>query len=181
MISDIQLEPGLKINIDLPSLPHIDYDSDHYVDLEPEYMLRRELDDYRYKEISIHFQLTEEEANKNLRLFLDTTGDTHEWYNKTVPYYKMKVKIKPLKEDWNEIGDYLFGRNLPAHEEQDITIISDFIGPGENIILLENNNPEGEGYWVLFDSLRLDVIEGHKIWELGKNDQSSNEFFNPWV
>jgi hypothetical protein len=75
----------------------------------------------------------------------------------------------------------LFGRNLPAHDEQDITIISDFIGPGENIILLENNNPERGGYWVIFNSLRLDVIGCHTIWKLGKNDGSSNEFFNPWV
>ena len=180
VIADIQLEPGLKINIDLPPLPPIDYDPDYYVDLEPEYMFRRELDDYTYKELSIHFQLTEEEANRNLRLFLDTTGGTHEWDNKTFPYYKMKIKNKPLNEKWNEIGDYLFGKNLSAHEEQEITIISDFIGPGENIILLENNNPEGEGYWVIFDSLRLDVIGGDTIWELGKNDGSSNEFFNPW-
>lgn len=92
----------------------------------------------------------------------------------------MKIKNNPLNEKWNEIGDYLFGRNLPAHDEQDITIISDFIGLGENIILLENNNPERGGYGVIFDSLRLDLIEGHTIWELGKNDGSSNEFFNPW-
>ena len=52
VILDIQLEPGLKINIDLPSPPPIAYDSDHYVDLELDYMLRRELDDLRYKEIS---------------------------------------------------------------------------------------------------------------------------------
>ena len=155
VIFDLQLEPGLKINIDLPPLPPIDYDSDYYVDLEPEYMFRRELDGCTYKKLSIHFQLTEEEANRNLRLFLDTTGGTHEWDNKTFPYYKMKVKIKPLKEDWNEIGDYLFGSTLPAHEEQDLTIINDFIGSGENIIHLENNNPECVGYWVFFDSLRL--------------------------
>jgi hypothetical protein len=179
VISDIQLEPGLKINIDLPPLPPIDYDSDYYVDFEPEYMLLEGLNNYKDKAIAIHFQLTEEQANKNLRLFLDTIYGTYEKGN--IPYFNMKVKIKPLKGDWNEIGDYLFGENLPAKEEQDIIITNDNIGPGENIILLENNNPEGEVYYsVDFDSLRLDIIGGHTIWELGKNDRSSDEFYDPF-
>ena len=180
VISDIQVEQGMTFNVSLPPIPPIKYDYHYYLGIEPENMFQRELNDGKFKQIHIHFKLTEEESNNNLRLFLDTLEGTHEWERRSIPYFKMKVKIRSLRGDWIDLGEYMFGESPDVCEEREITIDNRFIDPGENIILFENANPEWEGYWVHWDSLKLEVIGGHTIWELGINDQSSDEFFNPW-
>ena len=179
VISDINVEQGMTFDVSLPPSPTIGYDYHYYLGIEPENMFQRELNDDKFREISIYFKLTEEEANKDLRLFLDTLDGTHEWEGKNVPHFKMKVKIRSIKEDWSDLGEYMLGDRPIACEKQ-IKIDNRVIDSGENIILFENANLEGEGYWVFFDSLKLDVIGGHTIWALGINDDSPSEFFNPW-
>ena len=178
VISDINVEQEMTSDVSFPPNPKIGYDSHYYLDIEPVSMLQRLLNNGKFPEIKIHFKLKEDEANNNLRLFLNTLEGTHKWEGKNIPYFKMKVKIESSKGAY-DLGEYTFG-DSPYVCEEDITIDNRLIDSGENIILLENANPEGEGYWVFFDSLKLDMSEGHTIWELGSKDQSSEEFFNPW-
>ena len=79
VISNINVKQEMTFNVSLPSIPTIGYDSHYYLGIEPENMFQRELNDGKFREIYIYFKLTEEEANKDLRLFLDTLDGTHEW------------------------------------------------------------------------------------------------------
>ena len=51
----------------------------------------KEINDFSLTQIYIHFNLTEEQANNNLVLFLDTLYATHD----SVPYFDMRVKVRP--------------------------------------------------------------------------------------
>ncbi len=90
------------------------------------------------------------------------------------------TKIIEVTGDWIYLEEKKFGSEEGARYEQWIIIKEPLIEPGENIIVFENANPVKSGYWVLWNSLRLEVVKGHRVWELGTNDGLPDEFWNPW-
>lgn len=180
IIPNVQVAKNMTFNVDLPPIPQIKYDRHYYLGVESENMFLRDVNDDLYKSSYIYFKLTEEEASNDLRLFLDTVSGTHDVDEKHIPYFKMKIRIRPLEGDWIYLEEKKFGSEEGAHDEQWINIKEPLIEPGENIIVFENANPVKSGYWVLWDSLRLEEVKGHRVWELGTNDGLPDEFWNPW-
>jgi hypothetical protein len=121
----------------------------------------KEINDGEFTQVYIHYNLGEREADMDLKLFLDTLYATHEADHNKIPYYNIKIKVKPPNGDWIEIGEYKFGSAdlIDVYpEEQSITIDTSYTGIGENTILLEDANPPWSDHWLTWDSLKLEAF-----------------------
>ena len=136
---------------DKPFNLHYYTDSDLYSNFP------KEINDGEFTNIYIHYNLSEREADMDLRLSLDTLYATHEVDN--VSHYNMTIKVNPPNGDWIEIGEYEFGFGDSIYpEERSIEIDTTYTGAGENIILLENANRPYSGHWLCWDSLKLEAF-----------------------
>lgn len=140
---------------DKPFNLHYYTDSDLYSNFP------KEINDGEFTNIYIHYNLSEREADMDLRLSLDTLYATHEVDN--VSHYNMTIKVSPPNGDWIEIGEYEFGFGDSVYpEERSIEIDTTYTGAGENIILLENANRPYSGHWLCWDSLKLEAFTPHR-------------------
>ena len=138
------------------------FNSNYSADTEPCTKFPQEINDGEFTQIYIHYNLTSEQANKNLRLFLDTLLATHVSELGRISDYNMRIKVKPPNKNWIEIGEFKFASSPPygdGPEERYITIDNSYVETGENIILLENANPKWSQHWLMWDSLKLEVAD----------------------
>lgn len=132
------------------------FNSHYYIDSDAWSNFSKEINDGDFTKIYIHYNLSEKEADMDLRLFLDTLYATHGVDN--VSYYNMKMKVNSPNGDWIEIGEYEFGFGDNIYpEERSIKIDTTYTKTGENIILLEDANPPYSGHWLCWDSLKLEA------------------------
>jgi len=137
------------------------FNSKYFADTEPWSDFPKEINDGEFTRIDIHYNLTHEQANKDLRLFLDTLYATHDSELGKISDYNMRISVKPPDRNWIEIGEFKFASSPPfgdGPEERYILINSSCVGVGENIIRLEDANPKWSWHWLIWDSLKLEAI-----------------------
>ncbi len=123
------------------------FDSHFYVGIDSVSEFPKEINDNLLTQIYIHYNLTAEESEENLSLFLDTM-----WAN-----YNLRIKVGQNESSLVKLGEYMFhSYNDSYPEERFITINKGYLAEGENIILLENAN-NGSDHWMSWDSLKLGV------------------------
>jgi hypothetical protein len=115
----------------------------------------KELNDGDFTQIFIHFNLTNDEADHEQLLFLDTLYATHN----NITYYNLRIKIGQSESDLSDLGEYRFSSNGSYPEERYIAIPEKYLEAGENVLLLENANPPWSGHWLIWDSLRFGQLK----------------------
>lgn len=136
--------------------------SHYYVDTESINQFPYKINDGTFTKIYIHFNLTHEQANKNMTLFLDTILASHDSEVGRISGYNMMISVKSPDRNYVEIGEYKFASSPPfgeGPEERHIIIDNSNFGVGENIILLENANPNMAWHWLIWDSLKLEAFK----------------------
>ncbi|MEW6617844.1 MAG: hypothetical protein AB1422_00585 [bacterium] len=131
----------------------------HYNGGDPPDEFPKEINDGERTPIYIHYSLTEEQADKDLALILDTCGGAGDDFS-------IRVITLANGEKPQSLGVYKFSTSksiLDKEKTHEIKIDNAKTKSGTNTLILENASPPNSGRWLFWDYLSLKVIEEEEV------------------